>query len=173
MSDLPQLRMRHRLGALPPIQSIPRDSVLRIARTDDVPGLCRVLSEAFGKSWDCAQVHEEILANTDVLAVFVIEKLNEIVATASYQIKKFPDPEAAWVHWVAVLPSAQGQALGEIVTRRVIEEAVVRDRTTVLLTTDDVRLAAIRTYLRLGFEPDPCHESHTLRWHEVFTTLNR
>jgi mycothiol synthase len=40
-----------------------------------------------------------------------------------------------------------------------------------VLETDDWRLAAIRTYLRLGFEPDPVEEEHAARWRRVLKIL--
>ena len=44
-------------------------------------------------------------------------------------------------------------------------------QSSVVLFTDDHRLAAIKTYLKLGFEPQMVHDSHPERWREVLAKL--
>ena len=167
MSDLPQLRMRHDLRVLPEARALPDGAVLRKADLQDIDGIGKVLSEAFGEMWDRQKVLSELLDNAGVPATFAVEMGGEIVATASYQVQTVPDPDAGWVHWVGVSLAARGLGLGEIVSRRVLVEAGERGRSQVFLTTDDPRLAAIRTYDRLGFVPDPWHSSHAERWAKI------
>ena len=59
----------------------------------------------------------------------------------------------AEVGWVAVVPHMQGRRLGSVVTQAVIGEAEERGRREVFLRTDDWRLPAVVSYLRLGFRP--------------------
>ena len=41
------------------------------------------------------------------------------------------------------------------------------------LSTDDFRLPAIRTYLKLGFEPYLVHENQRERWRKVLAAIGR
>jgi mycothiol synthase len=41
------------------------------------------------------------------------------------------------------------------------------------LTTDDWRIPAIKTYLRLGFIPVVVHENQIKRWKDVLHEINR
>jgi mycothiol synthase len=165
--------MVHRLANLPVDRPLPASYVVRHAGERDAEGIGQVLEAAFGVAWPAENVHRELLHNSTVPATFVIENEGRIVATASYQLKPDPDLEAGWLHWVGALPSEKGKGLGEIVSRRVLQEAVDRKRSAVYLSTDDFRIPAIRTYLRLGFEPDPIHESHPARWTAVLRMIDK
>jgi mycothiol synthase len=41
-----------------------------------------------------------------------------------------------------------------------------------ILDTDDFRLPAIRTYLRLGFTPEISADDHAHRWDRIFAELD-
>ena len=172
MSDLPQLRMRHSLLQVPEARALRDGFQLRVATHSDAAVVADVINTCFEMNWTEADANKEFFDNPMVPVTFVIERDGTIVATASYQLIPEPDPAAGWLHYVGVLPQARGYALGEIVSHRVIAEAIVRRRTSVYLTTDDPRLPAIRTYLRLGFEPDMWHESHADRWAAVMKSIN-
>jgi len=168
---LPQLRMRHPLIALPARRELPEGYRLRVATREDAEGIANVLESAFNEPWNSERVFADLLDDPGVPLTFVIERDGVIVATASYQEKEEPDPSAGWLHWVGVHPDSRGLRLGEIVSHEVISEATSRRRSCVLLTTDDFRVPAIRTYLRLGFEPDNCHENHEGRWIAILQAL--
>jgi GNAT superfamily N-acetyltransferase len=169
-AERPQLRMRHRLAELPKEIELPEGYRLRLATPDDAAGLAHLLQLAYGYAWDAAGTKEILLRNAEVPKTFLIEA-DEIVATASYQVKGNEFPEAGWIHFVAVAPTHQGMRLGYIVSRAVLAECVANERTDAWLTTDDHRLPAIRTYFRLGFEPDPWHDRHPVRWEKVLSNL--
>jgi mycothiol synthase len=166
--NLPQLQMRRwNLDSLPD-----GDPRVRRARPSDVPALAQVLTLAFDEEWSEERVLDELLEDPDVPVTFVAVHVGQIVATASLQHKAgFPD--AGWVHWVAVAPECRGLKLGRAVTLAVLHAARNKGKTQSGLTTDDFRLPAIRTYLGLGFEPDPCHPSHPERWAEIVKKLNQ
>lgn len=169
---LPQLRMKHLLQSEPAAAELPSGYVLRVASAGDDLGLARVLNLAFPEMmWDAAKVHEILLDHPEVPETYLVEFDGECVATASYQEMGGEFEGAGWVHYVAADPAHAGKGLGYEVTRRVLSEAAARRRSSVFLTTDDPRLAAIRTYVKLGFEPDMWHESHPARWEQVRTQL--
>jgi mycothiol synthase len=144
---------------------------LREAHESDAPELARLLREAFDESWTTEFAWKELLANATVVGTFVVEREGRFAATASYQIRPEVSPEGGWVHWVASDPSERGQGLGYIVSRRVLEACVADSRPEALLETQDHRLPAIRTYLKLGFLPDSWHPSHVDRWSAIYKRL--
>jgi GNAT superfamily N-acetyltransferase len=80
-------------------------------------------------------------------------------------------PAQAEIGWVAVLPEYQGRRLGAQITLAACRGARELGFAEVFLLTDDFRLAAIKTYLNLGFQPDCWHDTHTARWAAVLAHL--
>jgi len=171
MNQLPQLQMKRRLECVPPGRPVPDGFLVRVAVREDAPAIATVLTDSFEVEWDTSKVNAELFDDPNVPVTFVVERAEEIVATASYQTKPETDPESFWLHWVGVHTSSRGMALGEILSLEVLNEGSRRGRKTIYLTTDDFRLAAIRTYLKLGFEPDSIHDSHRLRWKVILAEL--
>ena len=74
--------------------------------------------------------------------------------------------------WVAVIPAHRGIALAHVLCARLITQVLASGYTQVSLTTQDHRLGALKTYLKLGFKPvlePPTRE----RWKRVFQILDR
>jgi mycothiol synthase len=69
--------------------------------------------------------------------------------------------------WVAVRPEHRGRGLAYEVCRRTLLFAEAAGHHYTGLTTQDFRLAAIKTYLRLGFEPEMHEPGHSARWNEL------
>ena len=102
--------------------------------------------------------------------VFYLCNGERAVATATGV--EHPDfPGEGWFRMVAVHPEMQGNGLGKKICLAVLHDLVRRGYTSALLSTDDNRLAAIRLYLSLGFEPHYTHESHAARWQEIMKKL--
>lgn len=172
MNELPQLRMRHFLKEFQPLRSMPEGYVLREASEGDAIGIAAVLESSFLDRWSEERVMNELLENVGVPETYIVEANGVVVGTASYQHQKDPDPEAGWLHYVGVLPEARGFGLGEVLSQRVLIEALARGNSSVYLTTDDPRVPAIKTYLKLGFKPDNWHESHEERWLAIRAQLS-
>ena len=170
-NSFPQLRMIQTLVADPKPYVLSQAYRLRRARPDDAAAVAALLTEAFEDAWDMKKANEVLLENPEVPTTWVIEFDQTVVATASYQIQPREFPDSGWVHYVGAAAAHSGNGLGYAVVWTVIEEAKLAGKRSVRLTTDDWRLPAIRTYLRLGFEPEPWHESHPRRWAEVLKRL--
>ena len=68
-------------------------------------------------------------------------------------------------------PRFQGQGLGYAVCLAVLRSAAALGDTVVYLGTEDFRLPAIYTYLKLGFEPW-LYDPRTMdRWEGILTSL--
>jgi mycothiol synthase len=79
------------------------------------------------------------------------------------------DPELGWV---AVEPEHRGHGLGRVVCLAVVSHIRRLGFDRAFLLTDDHRLPAIRTYLRLGFEPTITDPSHPARWEAIHRLLS-
>lgn len=73
--------------------------------------------------------------------------------------------------WVAVVPDCQGQGLAAAICSEVIALALAAGFSEVTLTSRDDRLAALKTYLKLGFEP-VVDETTRDRWRSVLQILD-
>lgn len=82
---------------------------------------------------------------------------------------------SGYVHMVKAKASEHGRGLGHAMARHALQIFAERGVERVLLTTDDFRLAAIKTYLDAGFRPviveDPASDMNA-RWDSVLNTLN-
>lgn len=95
----------------------------------------------------------------------------ELVACAAACSARQYDP-LALLMFVVVLPEHRGKSLGAVVTLEVMSAALRAGRVGMLLHTDEHRLPAIKTYLKLGFVPETDWEpSARGRWEIVLERL--
>ena len=161
------------LSDLPPAPPLEAYYALRAAVPADHGQLAELLSEAFGDRWDAKRVAVEFSQGNGVETTYLIVSPAGLVATAS--ARRLPDryPEAGYVHYVAARVSERGRRLGELVTRRVLVHFAAAGLDQAVLETDDFRLPAVRTYLRLGFVPEPRTAGDALRWSKVLRSVAR
>jgi mycothiol synthase len=85
------------------------------------------------------------------------------------------DSANEWKHgrleMVCVIPSHRGHNLGYFLTLKVLHWFKDNGFADVELTTDDWRLAAVKQYLRLGFQPVINDEYTRRRWLQVIEKL--
>ncbi len=72
---------------------------------------------------------------------------------------------------VSVLDKARGRKLGRAVCARVLQYLKENGCTQIVLTTDDFRIPAIKTYLSLGFQPVQNNEEMRRRWGAILSRL--
>jgi len=155
------------------VPALPSGYSIARATMADADSLASVLKQAFtDDSWKPEKVKRELLTNAEVDTTYVVrEKDGKVVATASVRVP--PSDQfggAGELHWVAVSPGHRGQKLGLIVSWQVMKRFQELGRQ-VVLRTDDFRLAAIKTYLNLGFRPELTSPDHCERWQTVFKHL--
>jgi mycothiol synthase len=170
----PQLFMRQpEISELPAAPPLEPGAVLRAAELADHEQLASLLSEAFGDSWDAERVAAEFSPGNGVDATYVVATPAGVIATAA--ARRLPDryPDAGYVHYVGARSSDRGKRLGEVVTRRVLAHFATEGLHQAVLETDDFRLPAIWTYLRLGFVPEPREPGDLVRWSAVLGNLAR
>jgi ribosomal protein S18 acetylase RimI-like enzyme len=75
---------------------------------------------------------------------------------------EFTEPDAAGIRMLAVAPEAQGQGIGEALSRACVERARAADKAQIVLHSTDRMTTAHRLYERLGFVREP-----SLDWEPV------
>lgn len=157
---------------LPAVPSCPEGCVLRLAGHADSEALAELLSSAFAEfHWTSQRVRESLLDDPGVPATFVVAREDgRLLATASAQ--RIPEYEPdGFLHWVASSPEARGLGLGTLVSLAAMHRLRELGFRACRLTTDDERIPAIRTYLRLGFLPVVEDETHPGRWRALAERL--
>jgi mycothiol synthase len=166
-----QLFMVHP-GPLPTDRPEPRQGRLRHAVGTDADDLAVLLTDAFEEHWDGTRVRSELLAAPDVAVTWVVEDpVRGLVATASERLVPDLYPDAGYLHWVATAPAARGAGLGSLVTVACLAGFAGRGLPRAVLETEDFRVPAVRTYLRLGFVPEYRTDDERLRWSALFPRL--
>ena len=98
--------------------------------------------------------------------IFLVkEATGRIVATATAWLKP---GDRGYLHMVAALPDARGLGLGGLLTQHVLDFFLTRGIDYITLDTDDFRLPAIKTYLRLGFIPVLSEYGADQLWKDIF-----
>jgi len=146
-------------------------AVVRQANESDADQLAALLTDAFDDPWTRQILDDRLLAADDVDAIFVAEIDGQIVATASSRQGPEDLPDHGCLHWVASSPAMRGQQLGAIVSIRVLRHFAESGFPSAMLRTDDGRIPAVRTYLKLGFIPYYPDDDHLARWSALFPRL--
>lgn len=81
-------------------------------------------------------------------------------------------PYGGELSWVAADPDHSGKRLGEAISTAVVRHFIRTGYRRIYLKTDDFRLPAILTYLRLGFRPIEYDDEHADRWKRLREALS-
>ena len=172
------LMRRPDLLDLPPLPALPNGYALRETQPGDIPAVAAVLNRAFAgdtwdpaRSWDEARVAATLNEEQGVKQTLVIDFGGRPIATASARLQPERFRGSGYLHWVAVDPDHRGQRLGFFLSLAVLHTFVTLGCADALLETQDHRLAAIQTYLRLGFMPEYRDETHRERWDAIQARL--
>ncbi len=171
---VPQLHMRHDLRGLPDL-AIPAGYALRALTHDDLAAWADLLDrngELGEWSAERARPFFSEGSRMPLEGSCFVTWGSEPVATA--QLHQHPDGPYAptpELGWVAVDPAHRGRGLGYVACLAVLRYAASKGYEEVFLLTDDHRLPAIRTYLRLGFRPWMYDATAGGRWAVVLEEL--
>lgn len=165
----PQLKMCFRAFAgLAPVRLGPDYTLATLAQRGAAEWIA--VLNATGKlgDWDERRAAAALAGDRPVLAAgtWLILAAGRAVATCC-TIPPTPAEPRSELGWVAVAPSHQGRGLGLQACRAVLWYARRRGWPATMLYTDDWRLPAIRTYLKLGFQPELTDPGHGPRWQEI------
>ncbi|HET8523541.1 MAG TPA: GNAT family N-acetyltransferase [Thermomicrobiales bacterium] len=171
----PQLHMRHNLAALPDL-TVPAGYDLRRFTADDGPVWGDLMNEngELGE-WDTARIDALFAPESQLVpdGSFFITHGDRPVATAQLDVHRDgPYASMAELGWVAARPGNQGLGLGYVVCLAVMRYARAHGYPELFLRTDDPRLPAIATYLKLGFTPWMFDPTAPERWDQIRARLN-
>ena len=140
---------------------------LRTFRPGDEDAWIAILQTGELGVWDRPRL-DDLMAGTKAAlpldGIFFVTYQDRPVGTACTLLHPGDDGLIAELGWVAVAPEHRGHALGLQVCRAVLAFIHRLGYGYAYLLTDDFRLPAISTYLRLGFEPEITDPSHPGRW---------
>lgn len=160
------------LDHLPPVPPLPPGHELRTAVAADAEGIAAMMASAFDPDWTVERVRRALLDAEDVPKTFLITFHGLTVATASARLVPDRYPGSGYVHWVAVHADHRGKRLGYIASLEVLRYFRSIGCRDAVLETDPPRLAAIRTYLNLGFVPENVDPEHEAQWREITQSLS-
>ncbi len=169
----PQLLMWFPSGQSIPEKNVPNGFVYRSFKGGDETAWCDLLN-ANGQLgvWDRERIENEQLP---ILAEdgqsFISSADGKLVACAGVYDRERVDGPCWEIGWIAVDPAYQGLGLGRSVAAEALRFTRRLAKRPVYLLTDDFRIPAIKTYLKLGFVPDWSHPSYEDRWKDIFASL--
>ena len=152
------------------ILNLPADYKLRSFQPGDEEYWEGIIDKSFNKQLD----FKEEISSKGIYrpeCVLFINYKGRAVTTATAWYNKRWDQKTGYLHMVGVIPAHRGKGLGFKVSLAVLHQMVQEGRESAVLETDDFRLAAIKTYLKLGFKPQIIHENQIKRWKEILTNL--
>jgi len=166
---LPQLAMRlNDLSKIPELH-LPENFTLHTENENSQKSWERIIGDSFKGAFRYTMMTEDLGYAPD--RVFFIQEHRQDIATAA----AFYHPERhdgdPWIHMVGTHSWATGMNSGYYAVLAALHRHKADGHTYAVLTTDDFRLPAIVTYLRLGFEPVMSHESHEGRWKAIMEKL--
>jgi len=171
----PQLVMaRANLHYLPELQ-LPEGYAVRCYREGDGAAWERVVAAAFEREVQTGEFEKSIQqreAFRPERVLFVVWG-DVPVATASAWDSPGWGPQTGQLHMVGTKPEHRGKHLGYWVSVAALHQFRKEGRRDVMLSTDDFRLPAIKTYLQMGFEPVLVDENQRRRWRDVFAAIDQ
>ncbi len=175
LMNLPPMQLQMSIPAevavtLPPWKP-PDGYIVRGYQPDDEDGWLRLMELAGFGGWDRAKL-ESYLAEPerrDGSRVIVCD--TDIVA-ATFASRRSVEPPVGALDYVIGHPEHKGRQLGCCVCAAVVCYLVSRGYERIVLSTDDWRLPALKTYLKLGFLPNLCREDMPDRWRAIYQKLD-
>jgi mycothiol synthase len=173
MSDkLPQLVMfRSSLEDLQP-NSLPEGYSLRHYNSkEDADAWNNIIEESFQWQADFDNAIKADSAFRPEQVWFVCHDQLPVATATAWHRPEWGET-VGYLHMVGLLPKYAGKGLGLQASLAALHQMKKEGKKSAVLETDDFRLPAIKTYLRLGFQPKFTHESHPGRWDNVSKLLS-
>ncbi len=157
----------------PPDISLPEGYSLRTYKPGDDKAMIELMRKAGFEDWgDCQLIPLKNRALPDGMFFIVYEKTGKLVATASASHNGTGNiPFSGTLDWVGADPEHKGRGLGYLVCAAVVRRLLEAGYKYISLRTDDFRLPAIKTYIKLGFIPKIDSEQIRARWQRVYEQL--
>ncbi len=170
-----QLKMvwPERLLDRPPAPKLPNDYYLRGYTDMDESRYLALMKKAGFEGWNRERL-TKVLKNVLPGGFFVVQHgpSGFIVAAAMAVDRPTEEhPRAGELGWVAGDPEHKGKGLGLAVSAAATARLIQAGYRHIYLLSDDWRLPAMKTYLKLGYEPVMYREDMADRWQKVLAKL--
>ena len=168
-----QMMWPERLLDRPPRPELPEGYELRCYEDADESQYLQLMAKAGFDDWDHDRLEKERCSVLpDGFFLIVHRATGRAVATALTQHGPSElHPCGGQLGWVAGDPEHKGKRLGLAICAAVVGRCIEAGYRRIYVKTDDWRLPAIKTYLKLGFEPFVFREGMAERWQKVRETL--
>jgi mycothiol synthase len=162
-----------RLLQAPPAPLVPRGYILRTYRPGDEPGFYQVMELAGWPGWNDEKLRPWIARIPPESWFMAVDQAQgAIVATAMGLHDHSPQhPFGGELGWVAADPAHAGKGLGMAVCAAVTARLLAAGYSNIHLYTEHWRLAAIKTYLKLGYAPLLYTPEMPERWRAIYSQL--
>jgi Acetyltransferases len=174
--QLPQLQMLFAQGRqIDPAWMLPPAGYsLRTYRPGDEAGFYRLMAGAGWPGWDDQRLAPWKARMLPKCWFLVVHNASQEIVASAMGIQDHSDlhPFGGELGWVACDPAHQGQKLGTVVCSAVTARLLEIGYDDIHLYTEDWRLAALKTYLRLGYQPMLLDQSYYQRWQQICQKLN-
>ncbi len=173
MNLKPQLVMVRRDLLNLNIPDLPRGYSLRTFQAGDSIHWERIIADSFQR--EEGQIpFDKIMRSAPAFQpkrIFFITHSQTPVATASAWHRKQDGPQIGYLHYVGCINDHQGMGLGRVVSIAALLRMKIEGRQQAMLETDDFRLPAIRSYLKMGFVPRIVHNNQQERWKSIYDQM--
>ena len=168
----PQLVMWYVYDTISALEPLPLRYKVRPFREGDQRGWADLLERngQLGR-WDLPRVEGELGGALLPAGQFFVECEERIVACAGVYDRQRNDLACWEIGWIASDPEQAGMRLGRHATAAAVGYALTLPKRPIYLLTDDHRVPALKTYLKVGFTPDLSDRSYVGRWQLVFSAL--
>lgn len=178
MSDKPakQLHMvwpEFKLGS-PPKVELPAGYSLRTFQPEDAPEYFKLMAAAGFENWNNETLEIWLAKVLPDGFFFVVHELTGKLTASAMATHNPSDlhPCGGELGWLAGSPEHTGKGLGMAVCAAVTTRFINAGYRKIYLKTDDWRLPALKTYLKLGYLPFLFTHDMEKRWQAVCEKLN-
>ncbi len=169
-SGVSKLRMRRDgLSGLPEQRALDGYGLRPYREGDEQAWLSLLGASDFG-DWNRARLDRMLQDENDPLpreSIWFATLDDQPIAAANAYAYKDATGTFSKLGWVCAAPEHRGHGLAYVVSLAVMQYARNAGHCYMFLNTEDFRLAAIKTYLRLGFKPVILDESQEPRWSQI------
>jgi mycothiol synthase len=168
----PQLVMyRAHLDDLPAL-ALPEGTRLRTFRDGDLEPWERIILESFKEKITFAESVGDDPAYRPERVFFICDADAPVATATAWFVAKW-GWRTGYLHMVGARPGVAGRGLGYQVSLAALHWLRREGRDCCILQTDDFRVPALVTYVKLGFVPYLIHDNQRDRWSRIFETIGR
>lgn len=146
---------------------------LRTYRPGDESHFYELMDVAGWKGWDDERLSYSLNRILPEGWYFAVHQASGMIVATAMALHNYKGTYPFWgeLGWLAADPDHSGQGLGKAVSACVVRRFVDAGYRLIHLHTEEFRLAAIKTYLRLGFVPWMDSPDSAERWEQVVAQL--